>query len=203
MPSFLHDVEIDWGWPRLSDAERAIARRHEALLQADRQAHTVETAEQALAAAGRDLPGHHLRMRAIDDDTTYSWQVVDGEVFPGHEFDEGGMFPGESTAEDFRAAGVTVVRTPLAFPVSTLREIHDRGWERDASLSTLVQGAWQTAADEVPPGFRMPGGPRRMQSVYLPIDIWADIKDRAKTEERSMSYLVQRAVTAAYELPVE
>ena len=38
MSSLLHDVEIDWGWPQLDDTQRAIARRHEALLQADRKA---------------------------------------------------------------------------------------------------------------------------------------------------------------------
>ena len=41
-----------------------------------------------------------------------------------------------------------------------------------------------------------------MQSIYLPVEIWADLHDRAKAEDRSVSYLVQRAVTAAYELPV-
>ena len=53
----LHDVEIDWGWPQLREGERAIVRRHEALLQADRKSHTVDTAERALLAAARELPG--------------------------------------------------------------------------------------------------------------------------------------------------
>ena len=26
MPSFLHDVEIDWAWPELTDTERLVAR---------------------------------------------------------------------------------------------------------------------------------------------------------------------------------
>lgn len=46
----LHDVEIDWGWAELSDDERAVVRRHEAVLRADRKAHTVLTAEEAQRA---------------------------------------------------------------------------------------------------------------------------------------------------------
>lgn len=200
MGSCLHDVEIDWGWPDLTPQERRLARKHEALLQADRRAHTVESAEQALFAASRDLPARPLRMRAIDDHYSYCWQVVEGEVYDGGEFDDAGMFPDELTAEDFHAAGVTIVLTPLAFPESMLRTIQTRV---NDSLSSLVQDAWHAAADELPAGFRTPLGPRRMQSIYLPVEMWADLKDRAKAEERSMSYLVQRAVTAAYALPVE
>ncbi|HSD86242.1 MAG TPA: hypothetical protein VLB44_01965 [Kofleriaceae bacterium] len=199
MGSFLHDVEIDWGWPFLSEEERAIVRRHEARLQSDRKSYTVETAMLVLAGAARDLPDRLLRARAIDDDHTYYWQIVEGEIYDGHEFDEAGMFPEELTAEDFHAAGVTIVLTPVAIPDSMYQEIN----ERDATLSELVQDAWQAASDELPPGFRSPTGPRHMHSIYLPVEMWADLKDRAKFEERSISYLVQRAVTAAYALPVE
>ena len=204
MQSLLHDVEIDWGWPELSAEERAIVRRHEALLQADRKSHSVETAEAALLAAAADLPGRLIRARAVDDEHTYCWQVVEGEVYTSDDFDEAGMFPEELTADDFRAVGVTIVLTPVVFPDSLLHAIEERGWIYDSadSLSTLVAGAWQLAADQLPPGFRMPDGPRRTRPLYLPIDVWADLHDRAKAEERSVSYLVQRAVTAAYELPV-
>src|SRR6187551_2192707 len=165
MASLLHDVEIDWGWPQLSDEKRAIARRHEALLQADRKAHTVESAEAALLAAAQDLPGTLIRARAVDDEHRYCWQVVEGDVYPGEDFDEAGMFPGELTADDFRAAGVTIVLTPVVFPDSLLRSIEERGWHYDGSLSTLVQGAWQLAADDLPAGFRTPAGPRRVQPI--------------------------------------
>jgi hypothetical protein len=203
MASLLHDIEIDWGWPQLDDSERAIVRRHEALLQADRKAHTVDTAEVALLAAAAELPRRSIRARAVDDERTYCWQVVEGDVYDSEDFDEAGMFPGEVTADDFRTAGVTIVLTPVVFPESMLRSIEQRGWHYDGSLSTLVQGAWQIAADDLPAGFRTPAGPRRVQPIYLPVDVWADLHDRAKAEERSVSYLVQRAVTAAYELPVE
>jgi len=201
----LHDVEIDWGWPQLSEDERVIARRHEALLQADRKGHTVETAEQALLAAAAELPGKLIRARAADDERMYGWQVVEGDVYDCDEFDEAGMFPGELTADDFRAAGVTIVLTPVVFPDAMLHAIEQRGWIYDSAdaLSTLVAGAWQLAADELPAGFRTPDGPRHIRPVYLPVELWADLHDRAKVEERSVSYLVQRAVTAAYELPVE
>jgi hypothetical protein len=195
----LHDVEIDWGWAKLTDDERVLARKHEAVLQSDRKSHTVITAELALEAAARDLPGRLLRMRAVDDYHTYYWQVVEGEVYPGHEFDEAGMFPGELAAEDFHAAGVTIVRTPIVIPDSMMKEITSRA----NTLSELVQDAWRDAASEVPAGFRTPAGPRHIHSVYLPVDVWAEIHDRARSEERSVSYLVQRAVTAAYELAVE
>jgi hypothetical protein len=203
MASLLHDVEIDWGWPQLNENERAVVRRHEALLQADRKAHTVDSAEAALSAAAAELPGRLIRARAVDDERTYCWQVVEGDVYDGEDFDAAGMFPGALTAEDFRVAGVTIVLTPVVFPESMLRSIEERGWHYDGSLSTLVQGAWQIAADALPAGFRTPAGPRRVQSIYLPVDVWADLHDRAKAEERTVSYLVQRAVTAAYELPVE
>jgi hypothetical protein len=203
MASLLHDVEFDWGWPALNSDERAIVRRHEALLQADRKAHSVESAEASLLAAARELPGRLIRARAVDDDRQYGWQVVEGDVYPCEDFDEAGMFPGPLTADDFKAAGVTIVLTPVVFPESMLRSIEQRGWHHDGSLSSLVQGAWKLAADDLPAGFRTPAGPRRMQSIYLPVEIWAELHDRAKTEERSVSYLVQRAVTAAYELPVE
>jgi hypothetical protein len=203
MPSFLYDVEIDWGWHALSSIERRLVRKHEALLQADRKSHTVKTARGALLDAALDVPGRRLRMRAIDDDYTYTWQIADGELCDGGEFDEAGMFPDELTAEDFHDAGVTIVLTPLAFPESMLRTIQTTVARRADSLSAVVQDAWNAAANETPAGFRMPLGPRRMQSVYLPVEIWADLKDRARSEERSMSYLVQRAVTAAYALPVE
>jgi hypothetical protein len=203
MASLLHDVEIDWGWPQLDESERAVVRRHEALLQADRKAHTIDSAEAALSAAAAELPGRLIRARAVDDERTYCWQVVEGDVYDGEDFDPAGMFPGALTAEDFRVAGVTIVLTPVVFPESMLRSIEERGWHYDGSLSTLVQGAWQIAADDLPAGFRTPAGPRRVQSIYLPVDVWADLHDRAKAEERTVSYLVQRAVTAAYELPVE
>jgi len=170
MPSFLHDVEIDWGWSKLTSEERAIARKHEALLASDRKSHNPITAEQALEAAARDLPGRLIRMRAIDDHHTYYWQV-----------------------------GVTIVMTPIAVPDSIAKEATTRA----STLSEAVQDAWRDAGDEVPAGFRSPSGPRRVHSVYLPVDVWAQLHDRAKTEERTVSYLVQRALTAAYELPVE
>ncbi len=203
MPSFLHDVEIDWGWHALSSDERLVVRQHEALLQADRKSHTLHTAGEALLAAAAALPGRSLCMRAVDDDHGYTWHIEDGELCDGGEFDESGMFPDELTAEDFHEAGVTIVLTPLAFPESMLRTIQSTVARRADSLSAVVQDAWNAAANETPPGFRVAQGPRRMHSLYLPVDIWADIKDRARSEDRSMSYLVQRAVTAAYALPVE
>jgi hypothetical protein len=196
----LHDVEIDWGWPELSRHERIVVRMHEAVLQASRTAHTIESAERVLLAAAADLPGRALRMRAVDDELLHHWQIVEGEIFEGGDFDEDGMFPEELTADDFRSAGVTVVRTPLAFPDSMLDTIRMKA---ASPLSIAVRDAWASAADELPAGFRTPLGPRRMQSIDLPVEIWADIKERARTEERSMSYLVQRAMTAAYSLPVE
>jgi hypothetical protein len=193
----LHDVEIDWGWARLSDEERAIVRRHEAVLQADRKAHSVLTAEEVLRRASRELRGRTIRARAADDDRSYYWEAVDGLVHQGREFDETGMCPDELTAADFYAAGVTFVLTPIALPDSMLAFLGG------PSLSSVVQTAWRDAGDEFPAGFRTPGGPRRVHPIYLPVDVWADLKDRAKQEERSISYLVQRAVTAAYALQVE
>jgi hypothetical protein len=195
----LHDVEVDWGWPKLDAAGRVIARRHEARLKADRTALTLETVERILEAAARELPGKAIRARGVDDDGIYTWQVVEGDLYPGGDFDDTGMFPGELTAEDFRAAGVDKVVTPLVCPDAIVQALEARG---PAPLSTLVQSAWQVASEALPVGFRMPEGPRHMQTVALPVDLWAQIKQRASSEGRTMSYVVQRALAAAYELAV-
>jgi len=187
----LHDVEIDWGWPKLDPNARAIARRYEAKLRAERTAHTLESVEQVLEAAARALPGYLIRARAIDDERLYAWQVVEGEVYPGDDFDETGMFPHELTADDFRAAGVQRVLTPLAIP-DAFREA------LPGDLAELVALAW--ANTTALPGFRTPAGSRRMHLVPLPIDLWAAIKLRAHAERRTMSFVVQRALAAAFEL---
>ena len=161
MPEFLHDVEIDWGWSKLSGEERLIVRKHEAMLRSDRKAHTVESAEHALAAIAEELPGRFVRMRAVDDEQVHYWQIVDGDVLPGHEFDEAGMFPGELAAEDFHAAGVMMVMTPVAIPDSIMSELT----RRPSTLSETVQEALRDAADEMPAGFRIPAGPRHMHSI--------------------------------------
>ena len=198
-PRMLHDVEVDWGWPKLDAAARAIARRHEAQLKADRTALTHETVEHVLEAAARELPGKPIRARAVDDDRVYSWQIVEGELYPGGEFDDAGMFPGELGAEDFLAAGIEHVVTPIVCPDAIVQVLEARD---PAPLSLLVQSAWQVAADALPPGFRMPDGPRRMQPVSLPVALWAQIKQRASAEGRTMSYVVQRALAAAYAITV-
>ena len=188
----LHDVEVDWGWPSLGPDARAVVRRYEAKLKAERTAHTLESVEQVLEAAARALPGQLIRARAIDDERIYAWQVVEGEVYPGDEFDETGMFPPEQlTADDFRAAGVERVLTPLAIPDAMLAAI-------GGDLAELVPLAWHVA--RVLPGYRTPNGPRRMHLVPLPVELWAAIKLRAYAERRTMSFVVQRALAAAFEL---
>jgi len=202
-PRMLHDVEIDWAWPKLGDEERAVARRFEARVRADRTSHTLDSVESLLEEVARALPGKLVRARAVDDEQRYGWQIVEGDVYPCDEFDESGMFPGPLTAGDFHAVGVTSVLTPIAFPDSMLREMSERAGHSLPALSALVQGAWHVAGDQLPAGFRAPGGPKRMQTIYLPVDMWVAIQDRAQAERRSVSYLVQRAVTAAYELAVD
>ena len=195
----LHDVEVDWGWGKLDAAARAIARRHEASLKADRTQLTLDSVERVLAAAARELPGIAIRARAVDDERVYTWQIVDGDLYPGGEFDDTGMFPGELCADDFRAAGIDRVVTPIVCPDAIVHALEARG---PAPLSMLVQSAWQVAADALPAGFRMPDGPRHMQAVSLPVELWAQIKQRASSEGRTMSYVVQRVLAAAYELAI-
>ena len=39
---------------------------------------------------------------------------------------------------------------------------------------------------------------RRKQSIYLPIEIYAELVEAASREDRSMSWLVQRALTTSW-----
>src|SRR4051794_36253984 len=130
MPSYLGRVEVDWGWQKLDERERGLARLAEARLQADAHSITHELLVDTLTEASRQLAGRELRARFIppadadsDDDRDSdraggsdrdggshrdSAGVVallvarDGRCQPGDaaRFDEGGTFTGTLGADD-------------------------------------------------------------------------------------------------------
>lgn len=204
MPAYLHDFTIDWGWPRLSEPERGVVRRHEARAQADPHAHTLATLREALAAASRELPGRAIRARAADEQGEHALMARDARCADDHaaSFDEGGRFPEPLTAADYRAAGVEQLCVGLFWPEGMLSAIAAQAARLHRSLSWVVEQAWVVAktAAAVPAGSpALPrDGDRRRQSIHLPIDIYAELADVAAREERSMSVVVQRALTAAW-----
>jgi uncharacterized small protein (TIGR04563 family) len=213
MPEYLRRFDIDWGWPRLSEAERAVVRRHEARAHAEPGTHTLVTLKEALAAASRELPGREIRSRAMDEYGEYALVAREGrcsDAEPG-AFDEGGEFSGPLSADDYRAAGVKTLYVSLFWPESMLRVLQEQAHRLDRSLSWVVQkalavsGAGTSAPTE--DGALPRVGARCKQSVYLPIEIWAELHERADREDRSMSSLVQQALAGAWpaitKLPAE
>src|SRR6185503_6631518 len=108
MPAYLQQFEIDWSWPRLSESERAVVRRHEARAQAEPGQQTLATLSEALAAASRELAGRELRALAADADGQHALVARDGACARASQvfFDQDGTFPDPLTAADFRAVGI-------------------------------------------------------------------------------------------------
>ena len=198
MPEYLQHFEIDWGWPRLSEAERAVARRHEARAQADPGTHTLTTLKEALAAASRELRNREIRSHAEDEHGEYALVAREGRCSDADDdsFDEAGKFPDLLTADDYHVAGVE----KLYWPEGMLRAIQAQASRLDRSLSWVVQKAWIVAKGPTSPATGDNGlprdGDRRKQSIYLPIEIYAELAEAAK--DRSMSWLVQRALTTSW-----
>lgn len=117
-------------------------------------------------------------------------------------FDPEGKFPDLLTAGDFRAAGVEKLDVGLFWPGEMLRAIQEEAFRLDRSLSWVVQKAWvlakkPSAASGKDPGLPM-GGARQRQSIYLPIEIYAELSEIAACEDRSMSFVIQRALSTAW-----
>lgn len=204
MPAYVQHFEIDWGWPRLSEAERAVVRRHEARAQADPGTHTLATLKEALAAASRELPGREIRSRVEDENGEYALVAREGRCSDADDdaFDEEGKFPDLLTADDYRAAGIDKVYVGLYWPEGMLRAIKAEASRLDRSLSWVVQKAWVLARGKASAATGDSGlprdGDRRKQSMYLPIGIYAEVAELAAREDRSMSFVVQRALTTAW-----
>jgi uncharacterized small protein (TIGR04563 family) len=204
LPSYLDTFETDWGWLALSEAERAVVRRHEARFQADPGTHTLATLMEALSEASRELPGREIRSRASDEGGEYALVSRDGRCLESEEgsFDEEGVFPESPTPDDYRAAGVGKVYVGLYWPENMLEAIKAQASRLDWSLSALVQKAWAIAKSSsslaATSGDLPRDGARRKQSIDLPIDVYAEVAELATREDRSMSFVVQRALSAAW-----
>src|SRR5262245_26966926 len=103
MPVYLHYCEIDWGWQALSESERVVVRRYEALVQANRE-HTLQSFSALLATASRELPDRLLRARASDAYGDYTLVAHQGHCAEADasSFDGAGVFPEVLTPDDFQ-----------------------------------------------------------------------------------------------------
>jgi hypothetical protein len=198
MPTYLEGLRVDWGWKALRESERAIARKLGATLQADPSTHTIETFKKFLCDASQKLEGRSIRGRGSDDTGDHIWSAFRGACRNGDSYDPSGEFPDVMTADDYRAAGVTMIETPLYWPVDQLAAVIARAAELDVSISRLVQRAWAIASDRELPDVSSPGD-KRAQSIYLPIEIWGELTLRSQTLDRSKSWLMQRVVAAAWD----
>jgi uncharacterized small protein (TIGR04563 family) len=205
MPNYLSRFEIDWGWPRLSETERAVVRRFEARTQADPGAETLTTLREVLANASSELPGRDLRARAEVGGGEYAWAARDGRCTEGdpETFDAAGVFPDPLTPDDFRAAGVKQLAVALFWPEGMLQALTAQATRLDASLSFVVQKAWALAASAPSPGSgtgpTLPrDGARRKQTITLPLTLYTELVERAAREDSSMSFVVQRVLAQAW-----
>lgn len=197
MPDYLQELAIDWGWRGLRDDEQAIARRWEARIQAQPADHTLQTAREWLADASRELPGRALRARAIDDAGEHLLRAFDGRctVTAGGPFDPSGVFPGELTVDDYRAAGVDTLAVTLFLPEPLLAAVRARAAALDWSHSRLVQEAWNRAP--APAAAVATDAPSARLTVYLPLDTYAAIEAAAATRDCSKSRVVRDCLAAA------
>ena len=201
MPAYVRRLEIDWSWPQLTEAERAVVRRHEARVEADPRTHSLTTFKEAMAAASRELPSREIRCRVTDEYGVYLFAVRAGRCVSSEAFDEGGKLSEPLTTDDYRAAGVQELSVVLFWPEAMIQSLNELASRLDYSLSRLVQKAWlvgngalsETTNDELP----RDGAPRK-QSIYLPIEIYEELRDTATRENRSMSFIVQRALGNAW-----
>lgn len=201
MPSYVKRLRTDWGYARLSATEQAIARRYEALLRADPGVTADWLAEQ-LGAASAQLPGRRVHAYGEDDDGEFALVALDGKCGGDpdvHDYGEEADITSALTADDYRAAGVTAIWTTLFWTRPLLDAVISKAEELDVSASWVVQACWQLAGArcaEAKLGYD-PNAARATQPLFLLVDQWADIKERALREERSMSWFVQRAVVLA------
>lgn len=219
MSANLRTFEIDWGWQLLSNAERAQVRRHEARLRVALVPWTRARLEDALARASRDLPGRQIRARVRDEGGTHVLVATDGSCVAGDPacFDPAGGFPDTLTDEELRAAagpgpvdetvgpaGGQKLLVPLDWPADMLRAMEEQSRRLGQPLSWVVQKAWLVVRNDggrtVPQGEDLlpRGGTPRKQSIYLPLDIYAELAGIAAREDRSMSRVMQLALAVAW-----
>ena len=204
MPIYLEHFAIDWGWPRLTESERAVVRQHEARAMADPASHTRTTLAEALVKASRELPGRVIRAQAEEEDAAFVIVARDGTCADEADagFDPDGAFPEVLTAADYMAAGVDRIRVGLFWPGAMLDALFAQAKRLDHSLSWVIEQAWMIA-EATPDGARDASGPPRdgprvRQSVYLAVEVYAGLTETAVREDRSMSWVIQRAVARAW-----
>jgi uncharacterized small protein (TIGR04563 family) len=144
-----------------------------------------------------------VRARAQDEHGKHGLLARDGQCAgaSADTLDEAGKFPGPLNAADYLAAGVKQLCVGLFWPEGMLRAMETQAVRLNRSLSWLVQKAWVLGqAPSAGPGdLGLPrDGDRRRQSIELPIEIYAELADLADREDRSMSFLAQRALLRAW-----
>jgi len=205
MPEYLQFFEVDWSWPNLSEAERQVVRRFEALIQSDSGSVSLTWLMDVLADASLELPDREIHARAAEYYQRYSLAARDGRCFEarGIAFDPDGRCPEQPTADDFRAAEARNVNIGLYWPEKMLEAIKTQAHRLDASLSWIVQKAWIVARElESSPTAtesELPSdGATRKQSMYLPVAMYAEISERAGRNDSSMSRVLHDVLRAAW-----
>jgi len=223
MPDYLGRVWIDWSWPHLDDRERALARRHEALLQSDPHSNTYQSLFDLLTAASRDLPTRTLRARyetTANNDTAADTDDDDSDdpplilkVLSAHDgrcqdadpstFDESGQFEGSLTPDDYREAGVTRVAVTLFWRESALNGLLEQARRLDRSASWTMQRAWilsQSAPATIYPTVQaqLTEGRHRRQWLYMPLDMFTEVRTLAARHDHSMSKIISDALARAW-----
>ncbi len=204
MPAYLDRAVIDWSWPSLNDAEQGTVRLFEARHQADPGTHTLDTFKAALASVSSKLPGRTLRARAQDEHGSYELVASAGaaEVSESAGFDDSGVFKEALSPDDFRAAGVEKLWVGLYFPAPMLAAVKGEATRADKSLSFVVQTALRAGfglpADAPTHDFGSANSDKRKQSVYLPLDLYTELRGRADREDRSLSWVAQSAIARGW-----
>jgi hypothetical protein len=202
MPAFLAAFEVDWGWPGLSEPERTIVRRHEAWLQADPGVQTLGSLAERLQQASSALPGRQIRARARDASGRHALYASAGQCTntPEGAFDATGKCPVAPTIDDYREAGVQQLCVAFYLKRNTVHALQTEAARLDVSLSWIAQAGLKLAPTATPAGGAvLPiDGERAKLSLYLPLELWAELSQTAEAKDCSMSTILQRALAAAW-----
>lgn len=221
MPGYLHWFLVDWRWKELTEEERQVVRRYEAVLQTDPQSATSEWLVNLLAEASSRLPEREI-LSALegDDGDLYLLRAASGEarlLIPDQElaavFERISttaakeLFPESLKAADFRAVGAEKVARGHSYYSSVIEEIQHQATEADRSLSYVVQQAWTLAAGSIRAlenresflrewarlNPESPSAEQRRQTIHFPLAMLVELEERARQLECSQSELLQLA----------
>lgn len=200
MPDFLSSLDVDWDWEHLLEHEQTVVRHYEALLQADPTSQTLRTFCGLLAAVTTELPGREVRARATDAHGEYELSARAGDVTqgPGGGFNPLGRYRGPPPTVGLqRLVGVERMKVALFWPMPLLQQLEAWATKADASISWVVQKGWLAGRDVQGPLEALVTDELQKLSVFMPIEMAADVARVATETDKSRSWVVQRAIRHA------